>query len=157
MHIGTENTLPLALFKANLELQLRINRLLQESSHHWLEAASRASSEAIAETDANIEDLLKAGNWQALATLPSEVFWRKFQQQVGDTQASRQTAISAQTAFTSGLQQAIQAWQKNILEAVGSGTAASSPFDDLFKQWEAVWASAIDSANKATNGSVKRG
>ncbi|MQT47886.1 hypothetical protein GHO40_14315 [Pseudomonas helleri] len=152
-----ENTLPLTLFKANLELQLQINRLLQENGHQWLEAATRASSKAIAESGANIEDLLKAGNWQALATLPSEGFWRKFQQQVGDAQTSAQTAISAQTAFTTGLQQAIQVWQKTTLETVGSGTAASSPFDDLFKQWGAVWASATDSANQAANRSANRG
>jgi len=32
------NELPIHLYKANAELQLQITRLLQESSHHWLEA-----------------------------------------------------------------------------------------------------------------------
>ena len=74
----TTETLPLNLLKANAELQLRLTRLLQESSHQWLDSVKEASSQGIAETSAEIEGVLRSANWQALASLPPEAFWRQF-------------------------------------------------------------------------------
>ncbi|MEI2744448.1 MAG: phasin family protein [Ottowia sp.] len=79
----SNETIPLNLFKANLELQLRLQRLMQENGQQWLENATRAGSESIAESGAEIESLLKAQNWQELATLPAQAFWRQFQHHDG--------------------------------------------------------------------------
>lgn len=135
------DTLPLNLYKANIELQLRISRLLQESGHQWLETVQSSSKENIAETTAEIEGLLRSSDWQSLATLPSESFWRLFQQRTGDVQLFNQIAIKNQAAFTSGLQQALENWQKAVVSTVGSANAAQ-PLQDIFKQWGATWASA---------------
>ena len=43
--------------------------------------------DGIAESGAEIESLLKAQNWQELATLPAQAFWRQFQHHVGGAQA----------------------------------------------------------------------
>ena len=67
----SNETIPLNLFKANLELQLRIQRLMQENGQQWLENATRAGKDGITESGAEIESLLKAKNWQELATLPA--------------------------------------------------------------------------------------
>lgn len=83
----SNETIPLNLFKANVELQLRLQRLMQENGQQWLENATRAGSESIAESGAEIESLLKAQNWQELATLPAQAFWRQFQHHVGGAQA----------------------------------------------------------------------
>ncbi|HFH3303698.1 phasin family protein [Pseudomonas aeruginosa] len=135
-------TLSLDLYKANVELQLRITRLLQETGHQWLEAVQRASAENVAETTAEIESLLRTGSWQSLATLPAESFWRLFQQRTGDVQLVNQIALKNQAAFTSGLQQALESWQKSISSVVGTSSVAH-PLQDIFKQWGATWAEAI--------------
>ena len=83
----SNETIPLNLFKANLELQLRLQRLVQENGQQWLENATRAGKDGIAESGAEIESLLKAQNWQELATLPAQAFWRQFQYHVGGAQA----------------------------------------------------------------------
>ena len=139
----SNETIPPNLFKANLELQLRLQRLMQENGQQWLENAARAGKDGIAESGAEIESLLKAENWQELATLPAQTFWRQFQHHVGGAQALTQVAIKNQTSFTQGLQKAIQDWQKSVTQAVGQGDAVL-PFQDMFKQWGAVWASAQD-------------
>ena len=144
----SNETIPLNLFKANLELQLRLQRLMQENGQQWLENATRAGSENIAESGTEIESLLKAQNWQELATLPAQAFWRQFQYHVGGAQALTQVAIKNQTTFTQGLQQAIQDWQKSVTQAVGQADAIL-PFQDIFKQWGAVWAKAQDKAQTA--------
>jgi len=100
----SNETIPLNLFKANLELQLRLQRLVQENGQQWLENATRAGKDGIAESGAEIESLLKAQNWQELATLPAQAFWRQFQYHVGGAQALTQVAIKNQTTFTQGLQ-----------------------------------------------------
>ena len=45
----SNETIPLNLFKANLELQLRLQRLVQETGQQWLENATRAGKDGIAE------------------------------------------------------------------------------------------------------------
>ncbi len=151
----TTETLSLDLYKANVELQLRITRLLQESGHQWLEAVQRASAENIAETTAEIEGLMRAGNWQALVTLPSESFWRLFQKRTGDMQLVNQIALKNQTSFASGLQQALQAWQKSVGETVGN-LGNGLPVQDFFKQWTDSWTAAASMASGGSNTSEKK-
>ena len=70
---------------------------------------------------------------------------------MGGTQALTQVAIKNQTTFTQGLQQAIEDWQKSVTQAVGQ-TDAVTPFQDIFKQWGAVWAKAQDKEAPKTGG-----
>jgi hypothetical protein len=132
------NELPIHLYKANAELQLQITRLLQESSHHWLEAMQQLSAGGVLETISRIQGLQQAADWQALATLPSEVFWRLCQGRMGDTQAVGQVAAKSQVAFVNGLRQAVATWQESVSEAFGaSGDAAS--FMQLCQRWAQPW------------------
>lgn len=110
---------PLQLHEPNLEPQLQIGHLAQEGGQRWLEVASQASNEGIAEAKAEIESIKKADNWQSLATLPAESFWRMLQHRVGDSQELTQAAIKNQAAFTAGLQEAIESWQKSVHETWG--------------------------------------
>ena len=130
--------LPIQLYKANAELQLQITRLLQESGHHWLEAMQQLSAGSMLETTSRIQNLQQAADWQALATLPSEVFWRLCQGRMGDTQAVGQAAAKSQAAFADGLRQSLSAWQASVSEAFGaSGDTAS--FAQLCQQWAQPW------------------
>ena len=104
--------LPIQLYKANAELQLQITRLLQESGHHWLEAMQQISAGSMLETTSRIQNLQQAADWQALATLPTEVFWRLSQGRMGDTQAVGQAAAKSQAVFADGLRQSLSAWQQ---------------------------------------------
>ncbi len=154
MSINTD--LPLNLHKANLELQLRLGRLLQENQRKWLELGSRSLGESIAESSAELEQVLKTQDWQALATLPGEAFWRQLQQRFGDSQAVTQIAVGAQTAFAAGLQDALQAWQKETTQAL-SGVSDVSTFNstvnDMLQQWNQFWPGAAGAGqNKGAKG-----
>jgi hypothetical protein len=130
--------LPIQLYKANAELQLQITRLLQESGHRWLEAMQQLSAGGVQETTARIQGLQHAADWQALATLPSEVFRRLYQGRIGDTQAIAQTATTGQAAFVDGLREALTTWQGSVSEAFGaSGDSAS--FAQLCQPWTQLW------------------
>ena len=130
--------LPIQLYKANAELQLQITRLLQESGHHWLEAMQQLSAGSMLETTSRIQNLQQAADWQALATLPTEVFWRLCQGRMGDTQAVGQAAAKSQAAFADGLRQSLSVWQASVSEAFGaSGDTAS--FSQLCQQWAQPW------------------
>ena len=132
------NELPIHLYKANAELQLQITRLLQESSHHWLEVMQQLSAGSVLETTSRIQGLQQAADWQALATLPSEVFWRLCQGRMGDAQAVGQVAAKSQAAFANGLRQALTTWQESVSEAFGtSGYAAS--FTQHCQRWAQPW------------------
>lgn len=138
--------LPLSLYKANLELQVKIGKLIQESGREWLDFGYRLINDGIAESNAEVDELLKTGDWEKLAALPAESFWRQVQQRFGDSQAAAQIAIGAQTAFASGLQDALKAWQKETAEALGDNPLAAPLGDpawaDLLKPWAQLLATA---------------
>ena len=95
--------LPLNLYKANLGLQVKLGRLFQESGRQWIDYGYRLVNDGIVESNAEAEALLTAEDWQKLATLPAESFWRQLQQRFGDSQAVAQIAVTAQTDFARGL------------------------------------------------------
>src|SRR5690606_6899660 len=63
------SNLPLALWQANLDLQMRLGQLLQDGGRQWLEQGTRTAGEGAAEFDAQARKLLQAGDWPALAAL----------------------------------------------------------------------------------------
>ncbi|CAB5716638.1 Uncharacterised protein [Delftia tsuruhatensis] len=137
--MGNE-TLALHLYKANVELQLHITRLLQEIGHHWLESARHSNAESTTETNAEIADLLRSSNWQSLATLPSESFCRLFELRARDLQFNQQVAIKNQAAFISGLQKALDNWHRSVANAVGDAPVAQ-PGQEIIRQWMKAWPS----------------
>lgn len=139
--MGKTGDLPFALWKANVDLQARIARVLHESGQAWTELGTRAAGEGAAEFDAQLRRLAQ-GDWQAFATLPVEAFWRQFEQRVGDGQAVNQAALKAQEAFVQGLLAALQDWQQQFAQAWPEGEAAFGPdvaeaWRSLAEQWDA--------------------
>ncbi|ENO97946.1 hypothetical protein C667_06469 [Thauera phenylacetica B4P] len=96
------------------------------------------SAGSMLETTSRIQNLQQAADWQALATLPTEVFWRLSQGRMGDTQAVGQVAAKSQAVFADGLRQSLSAWQASVSGAFGaSGDTAS--FSQLCQQWAQPW------------------
>jgi hypothetical protein len=127
-------TLPLALYQANLDLQQRIGELLQSGGRHWLELGQRLASDGIVGDSAGLQDLIASGDWQKLAALPADTFWRQVQQRFGDQQAAAQIAVAAQSGFTHGLQEALARWQHETIAALDqAGFGLAAPAIDA--QW----------------------
>lgn len=142
--MSTPSDLPLNLYKANTEFQLRVGKLVMENWKKWLELSNRTVDDGIAESQAKVERLLKAQDWQALATLPGETFLRLLQQRMGDTTVTNQIAVQVQAHFAQGLQEAVLAWQQEtarVLGSVGDASAAHSPWNDIMAQWGKLWPS----------------
>lgn len=135
--MGNATDLPSRLWKANLDLQLRIAQLLQDSAREWTDLGTRAVGEGVEEGDAELRAFLRSGDWQSLAALPVDAFWRQAQQRLGDGQALAQIAITAQNAFNRGLVEALQDWRKDTAQAMAdAGKPAAGPGD----AWEAAFA-----------------
>lgn len=132
------SNLPTALWKANLDLQTRIGRLLQEGGQQWLETGTRAIGESAAEFDAEARRLLQAGDWQALAALPVETFWRQAEQRMGDGQAAAQAALQAQESFANGLAEALQEWQRDLAKAWAVAGIDAGAMPGIAGSWDAM-------------------
>ena len=74
----------------------------------------------------------------ALATLPTEVFWRLCQGRMGDTQAVGRAAAKSQAAFVDGLREALTTWQASVSEVFGASGGTAS-FAQFFQQWTQPW------------------
>lgn len=133
----------LTLFKANMLLQMNITRLAQKSGQGWLDAARQSSGASLTETSRQIDNLLQAADWPALMALPNEMLQRHSDQQQGGQQALTQIAIQQQILFANGLQQALVAWQKSVVEAFGDRPGAAS-FVEIMRQWGRPWTGNAD-------------
>ena len=91
-----------------------------------------------------VSAITQAADWQALATLPSEVFWRLCQGRMGDTQAVGQAAAKSQAAFADGLREALTTWKASVSEVFGASGGTAS-FAQFCQQWTQPW-SAPDAA-----------
>src|SRR5690606_18182592 len=91
-HMDKTSNLPMALLKANLDLQARLGELLQQGGRQWLEQGTRTAGESAAQFQAEAARLLQAGDWQGLAALPMETFWRQAGQQAGEGDAAAKSA-----------------------------------------------------------------
>jgi uncharacterized membrane protein YeiB len=143
-------TIPLHLLKAQLELQLHLGRLLQESGQQWLDHAARTGPERIAETGNEIEGVQQTSNWQELATLPAQAFWRHAHLRMGHAQALVQTAVASQMTLAQGMQQAVRDWQQQVAATLGGAQGAADtavPWSDLL----ARWTSAVQSVGLPAN------
>lgn len=131
------SNLPTTLWNANLDLQRRISQLLQDSAQSWLDLGTHALGEGMSETETELRDALRGGDWQAIAALPADAFWRQVELRLGDGQALAQVALNAQNAFASGLIEALQAWQAQTARAwTGAGTPG---VEDLWRLAAAPW------------------
>jgi len=130
--------LPLALYQANLALQTRLGELVQAGGRHWLEFGQRLVNDGLVENNIELQEILRTLDWQKLAALPADAFWRQMQQRFGDQQAAAQLTVAAQSAFAHELQDALGAWQRDTIAALddaGFGLAApvvSSDWTVLF-------------------------
>ena len=145
--------LPLALYQANVDLQVRIGELLQDSGRHWLEFGQRLVNDGLVENGAELQQLMAAGDWQKLAALPADAFWRQLQQRFGDQQAAAQIAVAAQSSFARDLQDALSRWQQETIAAMDeAGFGLAVPAVDT--QWTAMFGNAAipraPAAKKAT-------
>ena len=89
---------PLALYKANLELVLRLGALLQENRLRWTRFGVASADEAIERTLNETGRLLTSNDWQSLANLPGETFWKAVQGEPGPMQGAIETAVTNQPA-----------------------------------------------------------
>ncbi|WP_199728436.1 hypothetical protein [Pseudoxanthomonas sp. SGNA-20] len=151
-----QTALPQALYRTNLQLQARLAALLQDTARQWLDFWQRLVEEGVLESDAGLQALGRH-DWQALAALPADAFWRQVQQRFGDQQAAAQVAVAVQAAFARGLQDAMRDWRRDTaaaLDEAGLGFPANNPmWGALFQGWDAIPPGLVVSA--ATAGASK--
>ena len=95
---------PMALYKANLELVLRIGTLLQENRQRWMQAGAAGSTEAIQRTLAETQRMLTTNDWSTLSKIPGEEFWNSMGTGAAPLKARRCTGRSSRTTDGLGVQ-----------------------------------------------------
>ncbi|WP_372016362.1 phasin family protein [Pseudoxanthomonas sp. 10H] len=140
--------LPLALYRANVDLQVRIGELVQAGSRHWLEFGQRLVSDGLVENGTGLQEIFQAQDWRRLLALPADAFWRQMQQRFGDQQAAAQLAVATQAAFARDLQDALARWQRETIEAMDqAGLGQAVPAFDA--DWMALFGQGASATSRA--------
>ena len=131
-----QTDVPFELYKANLQFALRTNKLLKECGQRWLGAFDHAAGDSIAETQEEIDKVSLNDDWQSLAAVPGDAVLRVMQERAGDAQSAAQAALTNQTHFLTGLQDAFLIWQRDTARAVGqleTPLPVNAALGDFFK------------------------
>ena len=135
-------TFPLALSQANAQLLARIAELARTGGQQWYELVQRLVNDGLVEGGTEVQEILRAQDWQRLLSLPADACLRQLQQRFGDQQATTQIVVAAQASFARGLQDALAAWQRDTIAALDQadlGTPALDPsWAGLFAGWETL-------------------
>lgn len=158
--MSIDTNFPFALFKANLAFGLQVTQLLQQNRQQWLDRGALSINRHIAEASYELNELKQSENWNTLITLPGHALWRVLSRQTSDLQTARETAVANQTAFTSGLQEALAQWQHDAAGALGQAGNAipiQTTLNELLQKWSTVPVlSPTEKATKAANGKTGR-
>ncbi|WP_395621398.1 hypothetical protein [Dokdonella sp.] len=118
--MSQDTGIPMALYKANLELLLRIGTLLHESRQRCSQLGAISGRDAIEQTLHLTERMLTLNDWGSLGALPGDAFWKAFQTGRMPTQASIDDVLGSQMQFAEGLKQAFAQWQQQSADALGT-------------------------------------
>jgi hypothetical protein len=151
--MSEQNQFPLDMVKAGLELNVRIAKLMHESTQRWLDLTQRMGCEDIEECQEELRNLWQTDNWQRLAVLPGEAFWRQLQKRFTGNQSAIEIGIEVQADFNEGLRKALCEWQDaaNGVQphAALKSEACELPFTEFFKGWFPMWPAEVAAAPAA--------
>lgn len=159
--MAIDSKTPLALYKANLELVLRLGTLLQENRRRWNVLGTSGASDAIERTLAETERLLTTNDWSSLSEMPGERFWRSIRDGGSPLHGTAEAALANQTAFADGLREAFSAWKQQSVDALGEGGLPLGKFDiagfmNLFQGSQATVAAPALPTGKTKRGAAKK-
>ena len=122
MSLNTQ--LPLSLFRAQMTLCMRTGQLMHENRQRWLELADLCTQREVSEAHTEVVESNSAPDWQTLASLPADAFWRGLQRSLQVSQETLLTAVNSQAALGVGMQRALADWQRVAAQAVSHASNA---------------------------------
>jgi leucyl aminopeptidase (aminopeptidase T) len=122
MYLDAQSTL--TLYKVNLQFSFRLCDLLRENALRWSEAGNRAVDACAAELESATTRMLDAGDWNSLAFISNDLYWKALQLQTRAVQQLSETTLGNQTTLSSATQEAVSAWQKEASAALKETTGA---------------------------------
>lgn len=158
MNVGTN--LPMELYKANVQLLMNTGLLLQEVRQRWLDLGDKTIGDDVAETRAELDQLATTTDWKDITSLPGNAAWRVIQKRMGDVQAYTETAVAEQMQFASGLQDALNAWQKATTQALsdaGKSMPLATPMPGMLPDVTAFMAAFTPGAKAPAAKPARRG
>lgn len=114
--------LPLKLYRANTELQLRAAQLLQDGAREWLAAVQNLGAAA----GADLESQLDGEGPDGVCGLAPRLLWHLLDGRLGAAHCLGEVAFRSQLMFAMGMQQAVLDWQKSVLRALDGGAASEA-------------------------------
>lgn len=115
---GDKMTAPFDFYKSSLELWTKAAQEFQSNYQKLLEQAAQTANEDLAQTNAELQQLVQEHNWLALASLPQQAAWRAYVRQVSAWQAAVQNLAEQQPDLGSGIQKSLAGWQSDSAKAV---------------------------------------
>ena len=139
--INFDESLFFNLYKANLDLWFKFCQISQQGRHQMLELDERIISDSIEGTRAARELLSDTRNWQELAALPGDIWWRGLYSRFDEIQLATELFLKRHTKVTSECQQALADWQKasaGALKEAGNAMPLQSVLKDYWRNLGAL-------------------
>ncbi len=156
--MSADTKTPLALYKANLELVMRLGALLQENRRNWTRLGLSHADEALTRTLSQTERLLTSNDWTSLAALPGDAFWKSLQAEASQTQGTVGAAVANQSSFMTGMQEAFAAWQQQCADAMQGAAKlpTGASFEEFVKAFRTAGGQPAEAPQPAPNKTSRK-
>lgn len=113
------STGPLAVWRANMDLALRLEQLRQQ----WHQADRSAAGDVPPMSPA--------------AALPAQALWRHLHRQLGSAWSVGVIEDQAQRDYAQGVQDAVHAWQRSLTQILAPGVVQGGPMGVAMREFTA--------------------
>lgn len=117
--------IPLAVFKANMEYQISLTHLANDSAKRCMDFNETCHHLATVQVETWWERMHALSSWPHSGLAPFEIGTRQFQSCVQGVSTLQAQAVSDHKALVEGLREARMAWQQTFFDAVGNSESAS--------------------------------
>ena len=125
---------PLALFKANLELNFSLCDLLRRNALRWSEAQNRMLDGCAKDIESAVTRTLDAPDWQQFGVNAGDLGWKALQHRNCAALHLAEMAVANHSALIADIQHVFSRWQQDsthALKQAGSAMPVSAALESL--------------------------
>ncbi|MDR8398369.1 hypothetical protein NE850_18670 [Paraburkholderia sp. USG1] len=141
----------LELYKANTLFFGQVAALAHQAGQQWQSESQRAIATAVAESGAELKELLEAKDLPALLASQTGIASRRWEKYQGSVQAALLASAGSPDAVVRKLAEAFGDWQRRVSEVTGTAVPAAGVWFGYPNPFQQFWSNVAD-GNGAKEG-----
>ena len=135
---------PAALYTAWLELYFRTGALQQQWTQRWAQYWAETAQGTVDGALHGVEGVAGTADWKSRLHQVDDTAWQAMRGGLDNLQRFASTAMDAQSAFSTGMREALLTWQRDSAQALHARRSAMPMYTAIREALNAMAVNALD-------------